>query len=183
MRKLVIPTLLLVSLYVFSGCPDPCKKDPHSPECHDETELVTTLILDLGQSGLTNPKWQDIDGTGGNNPSIDTIFLTKSTTYNSVKLILLDESKTPVDTISNEVREEAEDHQFFFNPSLADLTVEMLDKDKNDKPIGLETKWVVGANTGTGNLRIVLKHQPGSKDGSMTTGETDVDVTFPVVVK
>lgn len=183
MRKIVIPTLLVGSLYVFSGCPDPCKKDPHSPDCHDETELITTVIVDLGQPGLSNPKWRDVDGAGGSNPTIDTVFLTKSMTYNPVKLILLDESKTPVDTISHEIEEEAEDHQFFFNPTLADLTVEIMDKDKNNKPVGLESKWTVGANTGTGSLRIVLKHQPGIKDGSMTTGETDVDVTFPVVVK
>jgi hypothetical protein len=29
-------------------------------------------------------------------------------------------------------------------------------------------------------LRIALKHQPKSKDGTCDPGETDVDVTFPL---
>jgi hypothetical protein len=113
----------------------------------------------------------------------DTLFLKAESQY-EVEVILLDESKDPALVMSDEVEEEGEEHQIFFVPSDLDLTVEYADADEEGRPIGLRTSQVTGA-AGRGNLRVVLKHQPGLKNESSTlnTGETDVDVTFPALVR
>ncbi|MFM8917548.1 MAG: hypothetical protein ACKOGP_07380, partial [Bacteroidota bacterium] len=51
------------------------------------------------------------------------------------------------------------------------------DLDVNGIGIGLQSKWVTG-NLSSGTSRIVLKHQPGIKDGTFAPGETDVDIQF-----
>ncbi|WP_236704879.1 hypothetical protein [Hymenobacter sp. AT01-02] len=35
----------------------------------------------------------------------------------------------------------------------------------------------------TGSLKITLRHQPETKDGTATPGSTDAEVTFPTVVR
>jgi hypothetical protein len=64
------------------------------------------------------------------------------------------------------------------------LTVTITDHDTNTQqyPIGLETKFVTGAAS-TGWLRIVLRHQPNTKDGTYTPGSTDLDVGFNVTIQ
>lgn len=176
--------ILLTLATFFMACPQksPCEKNPDSPECTEGTELITTVILDFGSASVGKPKWKDTDGAAGNAPTIDTIFLAANQVYQPVKITLLDESKTPADSISNEVKNEQNDHQFFFNPQTTNLTVSYLDKDANNLPVGLETKWI-STNAGVGNIQIVLKHQPGTKNNTISTGDTDIDVVFPVRIK
>lgn len=54
--------------------------------------------------------------------------------------------------------------------------------DVNGYPIGLLNSVMTNA-AGTGTLNVVLKHQPGIKDGSSTTGETDVELLFQLEVQ
>jgi hypothetical protein len=157
-----------------------CKpKDPGCDNC--ENELITTLDVALTDSatGITGHFiFRDLDGDGSNAPvRFDTIHLLPNHTYNA-SLIILDESKNPADTISNEILEEADDHAFFFHPNPAEsISVIYLDQDANALPIGLLTRWYAGAAV-NGTLKIVLRHQPGLKNGTETPGETDLDVTF-----
>lgn len=176
--------ILLPLLFLLTACPQksPCEKDPSSPECADGTEFITTVIIDFGTAGITNPKWRDMDGAAGNAPTIDTIRLATNQVYQPVKLIVLDESKSPADTISKEILAEKNDHQFFFNSQLSNLVIEYLDKDDNQLPIGLQSKWTT-TSTAQGNVQIILKHQPGIKNNNVSTGDTDVDITFPIRVQ
>ena len=101
-----------------------CKKDDKNPDDHHhdhENELITTVQLNFSSKGISGNdttftvSFDDPDGTGGNKPtSFDTIRFAANKTY-TCDLILLDKSKNPVDTISNEVEEEGADHMFFFN--------------------------------------------------------------------
>jgi ketosteroid isomerase-like protein len=96
---------------------------------------------------------------------------------------LLDKSKNPVDTISNEVKEEADEHLFFFTPSNSDaLSVTINDKDSKGRNLGLKTSWVTKKAT-NGTLKVKLMHQPGVKDGTSANGDTDVEIDFPLVIK
>lgn len=183
----ILGMALLTGLLVVS-----CKKDTTTPEDnheHDESELITSVQLNFSGKGISGADttftvlFDDPDGTGGNKPTaFDTIRLAANKTY-SCDLILLDKSKNPVDTISNEVKEEADDHLFFFTPSNKNaLSVSINDKDSKGRNLGLKTSWVT-TSAATATVKVKLMHQPGVKDGTSATGDTDVEVDFPLVIK
>ncbi len=168
---------------VFSACKDETPKPKDQPT--NENELITTVKLiftDSLSGAITTATFKDIDGESGNPPSqFDTIRLQANKIY-STQILLLDESKSAIDTVSNEVAEEKNDHLFIFNPSNVNLGITILDKDDNNFPIGLSSKWRSGAAS-KGLITVTLKHQPGVKNGTATPGETDVEVVFPCIIK
>lgn len=163
-----------------------CSKD-HDPHPDHEEELITTMILTMtpqdGSAAVT-ATFRDLDGPGGADPTITPITLSADKTY-STTITLLNEAQTPAEDISEEVEEEGDEHEFFFVTSSGlNLNVIKTDRDVNGRPIGLESTFeALGASTGT--LRVVLKHQPGLKNASsnISTGETDIDVTFQVTIQ
>jgi hypothetical protein len=163
-----------------------CKKeDPKQPAPDvNESELITTMKLNFTDS-LSGAKssfmFRDLDGDGANPPVIDSILLNKNTTY-TVDILLLDESKSAVDTISNEVEEEKDDHIFFFKATNVNISTAYLDKDSKNLPVGLSTKWKVGGLS-KGTIQVKLKHQPSIKDGTDKPGDTDIEVSFGVRVR
>ena len=99
------------------------------------------------------------------------------------------QSLTPAENIGEEVAEEDDEHQFFFQSTVAGLTVEYGDNDDNGNPLGLLTTVSTGV-AGTGTLTVTLRHEPdknaaGVSDGSIDNagGETDIEVTFPIDVQ
>jgi hypothetical protein len=175
---------LSASIMLISACKDNPPPDP-TEKPKNENELITTMVIEFEDSFLfkkTYATFQDLDGEGGNAPSRwDTIKLVANRPY-ITKIILLDESKSPTDTISNEVLEEGEDHLFVFTPTGVDIQVKAEDKDDNNLPIGLFTIWRTG-NAGSGKMKVRLKHQPGVKDGTAGPGDTDVDIDFNCLVE
>jgi hypothetical protein len=98
-------------------------------------------------------------------------------------ITLLDETKTPVANVTDEVAKESDEHLFVYTSTPANLmTVTRTDRDSKNLEVGIRTQ-VVTAAAGTGSLRVTLRHQPGSKNGTATPGDTDVEVTFPVTVQ
>ena len=166
-----------------------CKKDevkPAEPTPPNDSELITTMELHFTDSLSGNTfkvVFNDPDGDGGNAATqFDTIHLLKNSSY-KVELTLLDKSKTPADTISNEVLEEANDHLFFYSSNPVGLVnVLITDKDSNGKNLGLKSTWTT-SNAGSGKVKVKLMHQPGVKDGTSEIGDTDVDIDFQVNVK
>lgn len=162
-----------------------CKKDkdPVNPSGGtpppDEAELITTLKLiftDSATSVKTAFTFADPDGEGGNAPTqFDTIMLAPSKTYYT-QIILLNESVSPVDTISNEVQAENDEHLFCYTPTGANITIARIDSDGTYE-VGLESKWITGLIS-TGTVNIILKHQPGIKDGTCSPGDTDIELDF-----
>ncbi len=165
-----------------------CKKD--DPVIPDEPELITTLNysltpIDGGSAVILS--FQDLDGDGGNAPTINGGTLEANTSYTGI-LELLNEAATPVENITEEVEEEAEDHQFFFQSDLSNLSFIYNDTDANNNPIGITTTLTTG-DTAAGNITIILRHEPnkiaaGVSDGDISNagGETDIEVTFPINV-
>lgn len=178
------------------------------PGGHDhEQELITTVIVTL-----TPPSgdplvatFDDPDGDGGQPPTVGALLLAPSTTY-TLTVDFENRLETPPEVITQEVRDEAEDHQVFFtgtavagpattNPS-APLTHSYADTDARGLPIGL-TNTVVTAS-GTGELTVTLRHLPPSNDTPIKTadaaatvandgfaalpGETDATATFSVTI-
>jgi hypothetical protein len=169
-----------------------CKKDDDQvtvpPPVVNEQEIITSLQLVVTDSATGNAVdtvvFLDPDGDGSGAPSRwDTLRLQPSKTY-LVNVVLLNTLANPADTISNEVLEEANDHQFFYSFTGAGVTHTYLDSDTNTPPlpIGLQNKFRTGAAS-TGTTQVILKHQPGIKDGNVATGDTDIDVTFQTIIQ
>jgi len=172
-------------IIILTICAIACHKEPKpADQPKNESELITTvrLIFTDSASGDTSSfQFRDPDGEGGNPPgTFDTLKLDANHSY-LMDILLLDESKNPVDTVSNEVRDEANDHLFVFNISGAKLNITILDKDGNNLPVGLQTRWRTGAAS-SGTAEVLLRHQPGVKDGTPAPGESDVDVIFQAVI-
>jgi len=190
-----------------------CKKDkqeepkPNNPTpTPNASEVITTLKIYLRDSVSGIPVagspfvFKDADGDGGNAGAFlptaaDSIInLDANKTY-FAEIILLDETKSPADSISNEVVEEGAEHMFFFeqvDPSGtpyqltipgSDAKITYLDLDANNRGIGQQFK--IRANTANANqlpFRVTLKHQPEVKNGTFAPGDSDVEVKFKIKV-
>lgn len=177
---------LLVAAPLFSACKD----DNDDPTPDDDNEQITTVTYTLTPQGGGTPiaiTYRDLDGDGGAAGTFTpaTLTLAPNTTYTGA-LTLLDETKNPAENTTAEILEESDEHLFVFTPAGVNLTVTATDRDKNNLPIGLASQAVTGAANAsgtTGSLKITLRHQPGTKNGTATPGGTDVEVTFPTAVR
>jgi len=209
--KRVAFTVMTLSLLTVS-----CKKDektntpnPVPPPPTNEEELITTFKLYLSDGNNTSVYlFKDPDGEGGipafygpgtttaSTQADSVIVLTNNTSYTAT-LFFLDESKTPTDTISDEIKVEADEHMVFYNQSNpsalptasvtisgTNLIITYLDMDGSTPPLplGLITTWDTGNASGKAPLTISLKHQPGSKNGTYAPGDTDISVVFKVLI-
>ena len=164
-----------------------CDKDPEIP---NPEELITTMIYTLTPVGGGSPavfSFRDPDGDGGLSPVITLDTLTTGVTY-SGEIRLLNESVTPVDDITLEIEDESEDHQFFYTINGLHASIDYDDQDPSGFPIGVATTFTA-AGPGQGSVVITLRHLPdksasGVSDGIIQNagGETDIEVTFPVVI-
>ncbi len=182
-KKLISLSLLTFSILLLVSS---CKKDKtEDPAPTNQSELITTvqLIFTDTLTGLVadTATFRDIDGPGGAAPVQDSILLQAGRVY-STEIILLDESKNPVDNISDEVESESDVHLFVFSavPASGFLTTTIQDSDVNGEPVGLESYLQSGA-AATGTYTVQLRHfdSPALKQAN-TTYETDVEVTFGV---
>ena len=182
-RKIKSQIMMLFSVSLIMTA---CKKDDVKPEDSNEEELITTVQLKIKESGtntINTFSWKDVDGVGGNPPVKQDITLSPNKSY-EVEVGFLDESKMPAKDITDEVKEEANDHEVFFQSSSSFIAITRTDKDSKNLPLGLQSSWVTGV-AASGNVKVILKHKPGTKaagDGA-DKGETDIEVTFQVEVK
>ena len=125
--------------------------------------------------------FRDLDGDGGDAPVITGGTLKAGETYEG-SVELLNETETPPEDITEEIEEEDDEHLFCYTPDGVDVDIVRTDSDGTYE-IGLETEWTAGSTTGSGTVTIVLKHQPGVKDGTCGPGDTDIEVDFPVEIE
>lgn len=206
--KSIITTAALLAMLgtTFTACKkdkkeDPAPQQPAPPA--NEAELITTMKITLRDTTTninTTYVFSDLDGAGGNpatfgNSGADSVINITANHVYEATILLLDQTKTPADTISNEVEEEGADHMFFFNSiaptgtpyntylSGSMTNIKYLDLDANNRGIGLSTLWTAPSMMmAKSPLTIELKHQPGVKDGSYAPGETDIQVGFKLKV-
>lgn len=163
---------LFISAIILLGFSS-CIKDEEQEE-----ENINVLKIKIGTTTFV---WSDTDGAGGTAPKIDTIKLTPNSSLSS-EVLVQDGSVSPAKDFTTEVITESDEHLFIYKTS-SNISVTDLSKDKSGKAFG-QTATVKTTTAGAGTLNIVLKHLP-NKDASdpSATGETDIDVTFPVVIK
>jgi hypothetical protein len=162
--------------------------DDDAPEAENDAETITTLTLTFtpqgGGTALTFTA-KDADGTGPGSIVVDDITLATNTTY-AVNVSFLNELESPAENITAEITEEADEHRIFYTVLPAALmTISTTDQDSGGLPVGLTTSWNTGSPN-QGSVVVTLKHQPdGIKTAASTIndGETDISVTFPVVVQ
>lgn len=180
---------MLITVGLITATFSSCKKDNDlvkvPPPDQNEIEIITTFTIKLTDINGVEPEvsatFQDLDESGGNAPTqFDEIILAPNTTY-TAQIILLNETNSPTDTISNEVLEEADEHLFCFTPSAANVVITRIDTDGTYE-IGLQSKWVTDAAS-TGTTQITLKHQPDLKDGTCAPGETDIELEFTTKIQ
>ena len=156
-----------------------CKKDDKT-----EQELITTIELHFTGSNNFNQKfyWRDLDGDGGAAPSIDTIVLAPNAVLNCFAHVY-DESKNPKVDITEEIEAESAEHLFIYDPTTNVVAITSNSVDSNGNAFRISTEWTTTA-AGTGSVRVRLMHESDKSAADPgATGETDFDVTFPVVVR
>lgn len=165
-----------------------CKKDKEVPE-PDENELITKVSLKFTNAANVNDvatvTWTDPDGDGGVAPSIGTLNLKANTGYTfEVSEVLNETASDPADrNILSEINEESDEHLWVYTPTTGlNLTLVRTDKDKNNLAIGIKGTATAGA-VSSGSLQVVLRHQPGVKNGTDTPGSTDFSAAIPVSIK
>lgn len=184
-KNVLLTTVVLFFLAVLNGCKKDAVVDPN------EGELITTVRLKLTNTlaGSAVPlvyEFKDLDGEGGAAPvKFDDIVLQKNIPY-VCEVSVLNESVSPADDITKEIKAEANDHQFYYVPSSSNLlSVSNYDTDTQNLPLGVSSFWVTGLNPGTGTLKLVLKHKPGTKAANdpITKGETDIELDFKLIIQ
>ncbi|WP_299128777.1 type 1 periplasmic binding fold superfamily protein [uncultured Winogradskyella sp.] len=178
--------LSLAFVASFTSCSD----DDENPEPVNEEELITNLTLTF--SNIATPA--DVvtmtsvapDGLeeGMTTENVSGNF-TAGATY-ALSLAITNASETPADDVLNDdIIPEADEHFFVYgvNDLNLSLTRDAGDVDGPDgTKLGVNTTWVAG-DASTGNLQIILVHEPDSVNdsnpfGSATGGSEDFNITF-----
>ena len=191
MKKSIFLIPLLVLALIFTGCSD---DDDTTPEPVNEEELITTMTVTLSPVGGGTDvvlKTVDMDGDGGEDPvvTISGGNLTAGTTYDGT-IELLNETETPAEDITEEVEEEADEHQFFYIIGTGlNVTTNYEDEDGYGNPIGIEFTLVANAAS-SGDLTFTLRHEPNKSAAGVATGditnaggETDITETFSITIE
>lgn len=175
---------LIVGGLVLSSC----SSDDDNPAPVNEEEVITTLTVTLtpdGDGTVVTLQSRDLDGDGPNQPVITVSGpLAGNTTYNG-RIVLLNETVSPPEDITEEVAEEADEHQFFFTTTGAILDVAYEDADGNGNPLGIEFSFST-LTAGPTTLTITLRHEPKKpNNGTLADagGETDIAQTFNLLVQ
>ncbi|GHC52600.1 type 1 periplasmic binding fold superfamily protein [Ulvibacter litoralis] len=184
MKKVKFLSILLLTTILFAAC----SSDDDTPEQVNEEEVITTMTVTLvpnnGGSSITL-QTRDLDGDGPNAPEVTVSGnLITGTTYNGT-IVLLNETVSPAENITEEVEEEDEEHQFFYTTGGGiDVTTAYSNFDDDGNPLGTEfTLTAVSASSGT--LTFTLRHLPTKPNTGLEDagGETDVAATFSVTVE
>lgn len=167
-----------------------CISDDDSlPTIVNQEEVITTVSLTLspenGGSSIVFRSF-DADGDGPNTPTVTVSGNLESNTNYMGTILFLNETITPIENITEEVQEEAEDHQVLFTIGSSLVTsVTPTDFDSNSNPLGTSISLST-SDPSEGLLTITLRHLPKKpNDGTLVDagGETDVQVSFPVTVE
>jgi hypothetical protein len=175
--KIAIRTLffaLLAAGLSTTGCKD---------DGETEQENITRVVLHLSSADGFDQEftWEDLDGDGGNAPTIPTLVLPKDKVL-SCRIHVYDDTTTPVTDLTEEIEEERDEHLFTFVTSGNGLVISNLSADSKGNPFGLESTWTTGGAS-TGTVRVTLYHEPEDKNNaSAPGGDTDYTATFPFTI-
>ena len=186
MMKTIKTMKNLLGLLILTGVLflQSCSKDD-DPIFEDEEELITDVILTLTPAAGGTPTillFNDPDGEIGSViPTITRGTLQSGITYTG-DVVLLNNAGESTEDVTVEIKTEGEEHLFCYTTA-GDITIDITDKDAGGLNLGLLTSWAVGSTIGNTEVQVVLKHQPGVKDGSCDVGDTDIEIVFPITIE
>jgi hypothetical protein len=195
-------TLRKVSLYLvallafgFASC------ESEDPEKENEGEVITDVTLNFQELNASNAlvgsvlsfKASDPQGIEvGKTPTVQSITLTKGKKY---QMTIEVKNSIENEDITKEILEEAAAHQFFFLGQVFDSNIFSIQyADAGGVALGLKNTVTVSISPGTNNskMQVVLRHDlnksfPGASSPTFANfaqagGETDLDITFPVIL-
>ncbi|MEL7375337.1 MAG: type 1 periplasmic binding fold superfamily protein [Bacteroidota bacterium] len=177
-----------LTLLVFTACDDDDGGDPGPGEEEVITQVTLTLAPNGGGTAVVM-NFLDADGDGPVAPIVTVSGpLAANTTYTGA-IVFLNTLESPAEDITEEVADEDDEHQVFYEVSGANLSFTYNDQDDDGNPLGLDVTAMSG-DASMGTLKVTLRHEPvkdaaGVSDGDITNagGETDVEVTFDVTVQ
>lgn len=175
--------------------------ESEAPEQENEGEVITDVILDFQElDGSNNPvgstfsfKASDSQGIEiGGSPTIETINLIKGKKY---LMTIQVKNSIKGEDITQEILAEANEHQFFFlGGAFTNNILSIAYADDNGIKLGVKTRLTVSSSPGTNvtSMQIVLRHDldknfPGATNPNFANyiqagGETDLDITFPIIL-
>jgi hypothetical protein len=192
--KLPLYFLTLLTLG-FASC------DSNDPSKENDGEVITDVTLKFQELNASNAlvgsvlsfKASDPQGIEvGKTPTVQSIGLTKGKKY---QMTLEVTNSIKGEDITQEILAEAAAHQFFFLGPVFDSNIFSLQyADAGGIALGLKNTVTVSSSPGTNNssMRVVLRHNlnksfAGASNPNFTNfvqvgGETDLDITFPVIL-
>lgn len=192
--KLPLYLFAVLTLGFFS-----CESE--EPVEENEGEVITDVILnfqevDANNNPVGNPfSFKASDSQGivvGGSPSIETITLTKGKKY-SMRIEVLNSIEG--EDITQEILEEADEHQFFFlGSAFTNNILSIAYNDEGGIKLGVKTLLTVSSSPGTNNtsMQVILRHDldknfPGATNPNFANyiqagGESDLDITFPIIL-
>ena len=164
-----------------------CSDDDTTPEIINEDELITTVILTLtpdsgDQVVLTTI---DLDGDGPDEPVTTVVGNFAENTQYQGAVRFLNETETPAEEITEEVLEEADEHQVFYTTTDGlNIETQYEDEDSQGNPLGLQITLTTGAAS-QGSLTVTLRHEPVKPNDGLDSagGETDITTSFDVTIE
>ncbi|QDO95713.1 type 1 periplasmic binding fold superfamily protein [Formosa sediminum] len=184
MKTTKLFTAALIATVLFTSC----SSDDDTPEIVNEEEVITTLTVTLTATGtgdIITLQTQDLDGDGPDDPVVTVSGnLAAGETYNG-SIVLLNETVSPAEDITEEVEDESDEHQFFYTASSSlDVTTAYANYDEDGNPLGTEFTLTAG-EASSGSLTFTLIHEPVKPNTGLTDagGETDAEATFSVTVE
>ena len=187
--------LLAVLAFGFASC------ESEDPEKENDGEVITDVTLKFQELNESNALVGDVlsfkasDPQGievGKTPTIQPVSLTKGKKYLMTIEVTNEIEK---EDITEEILEEAAEHQFFFLGPVFDSNIFTIQyADAGGIALGLRNNVTVSSSTGTNNstMRVVLRHalnksfagasNPNFANFAQAGGESDLDITFPVIL-
>ena len=158
----IITKLTPLFILALPACSD-VEEDGSGGHHHDH-EVISTVVLNLtSQADGTEQEIRWVEGEGQDQD----VVLTNATAYD-LSISALNELETPIEDITPEIADEADEHQLFFTGSAIDdglITHTYEDSDGEGLPLGLENT-VDAVAAGVGELTVTLRHlalQNGNK--------------------
>jgi hypothetical protein len=197
MKNLRKVSLYLVALlaFGFASC------ESEDPTKENDGEVITDVTLKFQELDATNAlvgsilsfKASDPQGIEvGKTPTIQSINLAKGKKY---QMTIEVTNAIKGEDITQEILTEAAAHQFFFLGQVFESNIFSIQyADAGGVALGLKNTVTVSISPGTNNsnMRVVLRHDlnksfPGASSPTFANfaqagGETDLDLTFPVVL-
>ena len=178
-----LSTTIFATALIFSCSSD----DDSTPEPVLEEEVITTMTITLTADGQADVilQTQDLDGDGPDLPVVTVSGDLSENTMYSGSIVLLNETEDPAENITEEIEEEALEHQFFYTIGNGlNAETDYNDADSDGNPIGLD--FVLSTNSvSSGSITFTLRHEPTKPNMGIedARGETDIEATFDIAIQ